>query len=66
MKWFTEFTAIRAKDGELITYVGPTIEEISFNLAQQWCDDHMPWLKVVGRAVFEEVEGELVNLENLN
>lgn len=39
MKFTTEIKAI-GSDGELHTYNGPIIDSISFNLAQQWCENN--------------------------
>ncbi len=47
--FITEFKAIRVKDGELRVYAGDNIESISFSVAQEWCDEHKPWLKVIGK-----------------
>lgn len=54
MKLFvTEFRAQRAIDGEIRTYGGPNVQALTQSRAQQWCDENMPWLKVLGELIAE-------------
>jgi len=47
--WATEIKAICPHSGELLTWGGPQIEAFTMADAQQWCDENMGYLKVIGR-----------------
>lgn len=54
MKQFiTEFRAVRWSDGEIITYGGENITALTHQMAQAWCDENKPWLKVLGELIAE-------------
>lgn len=46
--WVTEFKAIRARDGELVTYCGPHVQAPTYELAQEWCYNNRGYLVVIG------------------
>jgi hypothetical protein len=51
-KFRTEIKAISPIDGELKTFDGPVIQSISYDLAQQYCDNNgLGYCKVVGELV---------------
>jgi hypothetical protein len=52
-KWGTELKAIEANTGILKLYVGPNIDAPTKELAQQWCDQNQPYLKVIDELVAE-------------
>jgi len=47
--WATEIKALCPHSGELLTWGGPQIEALTKSDAQQWCDENMGYLKVIGR-----------------
>ena len=47
--WATEIKALCPYTEELLTWGGPQIEALTHADAQQWCDENMGYLKVVGR-----------------
>ena len=47
--WATEIKALCPHSGELLTWGGPQIEAFTMVEAQQWCDENMGYLKVIGR-----------------
>ena len=47
--WATEIKALCPYSGELLTWGGPQIEALTMTEAQQWCDENMGYLKVIGR-----------------
>jgi len=51
--WVTEFRAVRISDGEIITYGGENVTALTYSMAQEWCDENKPWLKVLGELVAE-------------
>ena len=48
-----EIRAVRVSDGEMATFKGADVEAISFDDAQNWCDEFQPYLKVIGRLTSE-------------
>ncbi|ADY50977.1 hypothetical protein Pedsa_0395 [Pseudopedobacter saltans DSM 12145] len=52
-KWVTQFQLTEYTTGEIKTYMGEYIEAPSFNLAQQYCNRHKPYLKVIGELIAE-------------
>ena len=47
--WSTEIKALCPYSGELLTWGGPQIEALTMAEAQQWCDENLGYLKVIGR-----------------
>jgi len=47
--WVTELKAICPRTGDLLVWGGPYVEALSKAEAQQWCDENMGYLKVIGR-----------------
>jgi len=47
--WVTEIKALCPHSGELLIWGGPRIEALTKVDAQQWCDENMGYLKVIGR-----------------
>ncbi len=47
--WATEIKALCPHRGELLTWGGPQIEALTKDEAQQWCDENMGYLRVIGR-----------------
>ncbi|MBX3253926.1 MAG: hypothetical protein KF862_07260 [Chitinophagaceae bacterium] len=52
-KWTTEIKALDGSTGEMKTWIGPYVEAPTWSLAQQWCNENMGYLKVVGELVME-------------
>lgn len=52
-KWTTQFQAVEVSTGELKTYMGDYIKAPSFGLAQMYCNEHKPYLRVIGELVAE-------------
>lgn len=52
-KWLTEFHAIKVSTGELRPFGGDHVKALTAEMAQQWCDEHKPWLKVLGQLIAE-------------
>lgn len=59
--WETEFHAICAKTGDLVTYCGPNVVAISKKFAQKWCNENMGHLHVKGMLKMIEVDGKWEN-----
>lgn len=49
LTWVTEIKAICPRSGELLTWGGPYVEALTKDEAQQWCNENMGYLKVIGR-----------------
>jgi len=47
-RYATTFRAIEAKTGELATWSGPIITELTQDRAQKWCDENKGYLTVIG------------------
>lgn len=47
----TVIHAIDQRTGEMNKFVGENVESISQDAAQEWCNIHKPYLKVIGRLV---------------
>lgn len=52
-KWVTEIKALEAATGQMKKWCGPNVEAPTHELAQDWCDNNMGYLKVVGELVCE-------------
>lgn len=48
-KYATTFRAICQKTGEINTWSGPVVTELTQERAQQWCNEHKGYLKVIGQ-----------------
>lgn len=53
MIFTTEFVAIDQTSGEVSRWEGPRIESITWGMAEKWCAEHRPYLKVTGQLVSE-------------
>jgi hypothetical protein len=51
--WATEFRALDSRTGEMKTWSGDIIEAPTWDLAQQWCNEHKGYLKVIGELIAE-------------
>jgi hypothetical protein len=51
--WMTEFEAICAKTGELKTYGGPNLVRLTWEAAQEWCNENAGHLVVVGQLLMD-------------
>lgn len=52
-KWGTEFKGIEVSTGLLKLYGGPNIAAPTKELAQKWCDQNEPYLRVIDELVAE-------------
>lgn len=53
-KWYcTQIKAIRPTDGEIATYSGPAVPGISFQDAQDYCNENIGYCKVIGELIEE-------------
>lgn len=51
--WVTEIQALDPHTGEMKTWMGDYVEAPSWELAQQFCDEHKGYLKVTGELIGE-------------
>jgi len=51
--WLTEIKALNPHTKEMKTWDGGNIEALTFEKAQQWCDENKGYLKVIGELVAE-------------
>lgn len=51
--YVTELRAESIETGVVSLYKGPNIYAPTFKLAEKWCADHMPFLKVLGKLSME-------------
>lgn len=52
-RWATEIRAIHPYTGHLVTWEGDVVLAPTMKLAQDWCDTHKGYLKVIGELIAE-------------
>jgi hypothetical protein len=60
-KYVTQIQATETKTGQLKLYEGQLVNGISFQDAQEWCDNNAPYLKVIGEYIGEVDEKGFFN-----
>lgn len=59
--YLTEFRAKDLFDGELKTYAGPRIEAVSRRMAEEYCRNFHPYLRVIGELQAEMVDEGVIH-----
>lgn len=52
-KWVTELTAIDSRTGTLTLFAGMEVFSPTRELAEKYCEEHFPYLRVLGECVME-------------
>jgi hypothetical protein len=63
MIFLTEIRAYKAGTDEIRKYAGDRVEAPSRELAQEWCDENKPYLKVIGRLSLEIIGNETIDYD---